>query len=79
MTLLNHHSPRTNEVWLWLSVIVCNVGNLRRLALPRRIEQELYAPEWDTAWLPGSACHFPITGLSGRVLRRTSAFRKRVI
>jgi len=28
MTLLSHHSPRTDEVGLWLTVMACNVGNL---------------------------------------------------
>jgi hypothetical protein len=39
MTRLSCHRLRWNEVWLWLSVIAYNLGNLwRRLALPRRIE-----------------------------------------
>src|SRR5437899_946171 len=38
MTRLSCHRFRSNEVWLWLSVIAYNLGNLwRRLALPRRI------------------------------------------
>jgi len=39
MTRLSCHRFRPNEVRLWLSVIVYNLGNLwRRLALPRRID-----------------------------------------
>jgi hypothetical protein len=35
MTRLSCHRFCSNEVWLWLSVITYNVGNLwRRLALP---------------------------------------------
>ena len=38
MTRLSCHRFRSNEVWLWLSVIAYNLGNLwPRLALPRRI------------------------------------------
>ena len=39
MTRLSCHRLRSNEVRLWLSVIVYNLGNLwRRLVLPRKIE-----------------------------------------
>jgi len=38
MTRLSCHRFRSNEVWLWLSVIAYNLGNLWcRLMLPRRI------------------------------------------
>jgi hypothetical protein len=40
MTRLICHRFRSNEVWLWLSVIAYNLGNLwRRLVLPKRIER----------------------------------------
>jgi hypothetical protein len=39
MTRLRCHRFRSNEVRLWLSVLVHNLGNLwRRLALPKRID-----------------------------------------
>ena len=39
MTRLSCHRFRSNEVWLWLSVIAYNLGNLRRrLVLPKGIE-----------------------------------------
>jgi|SRR5580658_2046385 hypothetical protein len=37
MTRLSCQRFRSDEVRLWLSVIAYNLGNLRRLALPRRI------------------------------------------
>jgi hypothetical protein len=39
MTRLSCHRFRSNEVWLWLSLIAYNLGNLwRRLVLPKKIE-----------------------------------------
>jgi Transposase DDE domain group 1 len=39
MTRLSCHRFRSNEVWLWLSVMAYNLGNLwRRLVLQRRID-----------------------------------------
>jgi hypothetical protein len=39
MTRLSCHRFRPNEVWLWLSLIAYNLGNLwRRLALPAGID-----------------------------------------
>jgi hypothetical protein len=39
MTRLSCHRFRPNEVWLWLSMIAYNLGNLwRRLVLPKRID-----------------------------------------
>jgi hypothetical protein len=38
MTRLSCHRFRSNEVPLWLSVLACNLGNLWRLVLPRRID-----------------------------------------
>ena len=41
-TRLSCHRFRSNEVRLWLSIIVYNLGNLwRRLALPQRISNWL--------------------------------------
>jgi hypothetical protein len=40
MTRLSCHRFRSDEVWLWLSLIAYNLGNLwRRLVLPGRIEK----------------------------------------
>ena len=39
MTRLSCHRFRANEVRLWLSLIAYNLGNLWRLALPRRIDE----------------------------------------
>ena len=39
MTRLSCHRFRSNEVRLWLSVIAYNLGNLWRLALPKRIDK----------------------------------------
>ena len=39
MTRLSCHRFRSNQVWLGLSVLAYNLGNLwRRLALPKRID-----------------------------------------
>jgi hypothetical protein len=38
MTRLSCHRFRSNEVRLWLSVIAYNLGNLWRLALPKRVD-----------------------------------------
>ena len=40
MPRLSCHGFRSNEVWLWLSLIAYNLGNMwRRLALPTRIDR----------------------------------------